>query len=1018
MELTVEQKEFIQKAKEGNNILVNACIGSGKTTAIQELCKEIPKEKKILYLTYNKLLKIDAKSKIKQKNVLVTNYHGFAYMALKGVKISVGVSDLIQTYNKRKPPISQYDILILDEYQDINSELSDLLLTIKDTNPNIQIIAVGDMDQKIYDFSKLNISEFINTFLGDYIKMEFTQCFRLPKEYAKDIGALWNKKITGVNKNCKIRIMSNEEIIHFLGTKKPKDILCLGARKGTLSKTLNAVEEKYPQIYNKKTVYASISDNDAEKQISPSSNTAIFTTYDSSKGLERDICIIFDYTEEYWESRAKATNTNSKILKNIFLVAASRGKKEIIFCFDGYTPLSDKTLTTKNEKNKLNNKIPFPIAEMFDFKYKEDVVDCFNTIKTKEIKQNSHEVIEIQSHDELIDLSPCIGAYQEAIYFNKHSINTDIEFYFAMHPSESPSKNYKNWSLEKKILYLTSKETKQDRYIKQVDTPYITQTDSKKICDRLNTNLSKNEEVQIPCSIEFSDENDDVYTIMGRIDVLKDDTIWELKFVNELSKEHFLQLACYLVALNKEKGILWNTKTNEMYEVTIPNKKMFLDKVINTITKGFITKYNEPTSNEQQDKSKAYDDNNVLETNKRFAIIDTETNFNNEIMSIGLIIVNPNSMDILDKTYLIITPEYKIGGIFSDALLYGNQILDEILYSHKTAMQIITEQLKKYQVEDIFAYNASFDYNLLPELQVYKWFDIMKIAAYKQFNNKIPQNVECCKSGRIRKGYGVEPMMHLLTNGDYHETHNALHDAIDELEIMKLIDQPIHTYKANAECNSNKRNVNRSSSSKELKITHKIEKAKTTSRNKPTRKQSPFNEAIKEQKQLEYIGKSNLQKCGEVATIIEYNTYGNIIVQFENGVIKRTRTDAWKDGSVSNKKSNVNTQEIAQINSDIQLKESENYLLLYTSDECSTSQKTNNLQSNSSNLVSTTSNNSRTLHGNSNVLEKNKTNYLSMIAMIICMLITLYFLCKFDILQKILSDLKQIQFEFQSLFGK
>lgn len=200
MELTVEQKEFIQKAKEGNNILVNACIGSGKTTAIQELCKEIPQEKKVLYLTYNKLLKIDAKSKIKQKNVLVTNYHGFAYMALKGVKISVGVSDLIQTYNKRKPPISKYDILILDEYQDINSELSDLLLTIKDANPNIQIIAVGDMDQKIYDFSKLNISEFINAFLGDYIKMEFTQCFRLPEEYAKELGTLWNKKITGVNK--------------------------------------------------------------------------------------------------------------------------------------------------------------------------------------------------------------------------------------------------------------------------------------------------------------------------------------------------------------------------------------------------------------------------------------------------------------------------------------------------------------------------------------------------------------------------------------------------------------------------------------------------------------------------------------------------------------------------------------------------------------------------------------------------------------------------------------------------
>ena len=77
MQLSDEQSKFVEIAQEGKNILVDACIGSGKTTAIQVLCEELPKEKNILYLTYNKLLKIDAKSKIHKKNVLVTNYHGF-----------------------------------------------------------------------------------------------------------------------------------------------------------------------------------------------------------------------------------------------------------------------------------------------------------------------------------------------------------------------------------------------------------------------------------------------------------------------------------------------------------------------------------------------------------------------------------------------------------------------------------------------------------------------------------------------------------------------------------------------------------------------------------------------------------------------------------------------------------------------------------------------------------------------------------------------------------------------------
>ena len=59
MQLSDEQSKFVEIAQNGKNILVDACIGSGKTTAIQALCKKLPKEKEILYLTYNKLLKLD-----------------------------------------------------------------------------------------------------------------------------------------------------------------------------------------------------------------------------------------------------------------------------------------------------------------------------------------------------------------------------------------------------------------------------------------------------------------------------------------------------------------------------------------------------------------------------------------------------------------------------------------------------------------------------------------------------------------------------------------------------------------------------------------------------------------------------------------------------------------------------------------------------------------------------------------------------------------------------------------------
>ena len=51
-----------------------------------------------------------------------------------------------------------------------------------------------------------------------------------------------------------------------------------------------------------------------------------------------------------------------------------------------------------------------------------------------------------------------------------------------------------------------------------------------------------------------------------------------------------------------------------------------------------------------------------------FAVIDTETNWNDEVMSIGIVAADARSKEKIDSLYYIISPEYQVGGIYSAEL--------------------------------------------------------------------------------------------------------------------------------------------------------------------------------------------------------------------------------------------------------------------------------------------------------------------------------------------------------------
>ncbi len=175
------------------------------------------------------------------------------------------------------------------------------------------------------------------------------------------------------------------------------------------------------------------------------------------------------------------------------------------------------------------------------------------------------------------------------------------------------------------------------------------------------------------------------------------------------------------------------------------------------------------------------------------AVIDTETNWNDEVMSIGVAIADDTSFKCVGKLYYIFEPECRIGGLYSNVL--NRCSVNAISCDRRSALSEISSSLKKRGINKIFAYNARFDCNHLPELSDFDWYDIMRIAAYKQYNRSIPESLPCCKSGRLKTNYGVEPILRLLSgNPRYLEVHNAVEDAVDELSIVELLGLPLEEY--------------------------------------------------------------------------------------------------------------------------------------------------------------------------------------------------------------------------------
>ena len=153
---SAEQQVIINHIQQGKNVIVDACAGSGKSTTILS-CALVLRDKKVLQLTYNKTLRHEVQEKVVElqiPNMEVHTYHSLAYNYYHhDGQMDNGIRRIIRDNINPKTKLPEFDLLVVDEAQDMTNVYYRLLLKfIQDSQRPFQVMILGDKMQGLYDF--------------------------------------------------------------------------------------------------------------------------------------------------------------------------------------------------------------------------------------------------------------------------------------------------------------------------------------------------------------------------------------------------------------------------------------------------------------------------------------------------------------------------------------------------------------------------------------------------------------------------------------------------------------------------------------------------------------------------------------------------------------------------------------------------------------------------------------------------------------------------------------------------
>lgn len=345
-----EQQAVIDAVRSGANVVVDAVAGSGKTTTVMQMAAQLS-DKQLLQLTYNRHLKDDVARRVADSaltNLAVFTFHGCAtryFSAGRAIYNDTSMCKLLQQadFPAARAALSAIDILVIDEAQDLDDLLFQFTkLLRRHMRPDLRIVAMGDRWQGIYEVKGadprfLTLSP--ELWGVPFTRLKLSTSYRLTRPMAAFVNQamLSEDRLQVVKAGPPIRYFISkpfqwqQQVGKLIadaieaGKYKPDDFFVLAASVKSARSPAKSLENWL--VENNVPCYAPNHDQgDSSKDVQ--ADKVVFSSFHQSKGRERKVVIVIGLDETYFDFYAR--NAHKEDCPNPLYVAASRATWQMI----------------------------------------------------------------------------------------------------------------------------------------------------------------------------------------------------------------------------------------------------------------------------------------------------------------------------------------------------------------------------------------------------------------------------------------------------------------------------------------------------------------------------------------------------------------------------------------------------------------------------------------------------------------------------------------------------------------